>query len=130
MKTAMRIGFGWDSHEFVAGIPLKIGRDFTAGDGYEAPFAAVINEELARKSFPGQYPIGRTIFCGMDSSNPMMIVGVAGNVRQWGPATPAWPEIYMPYEQHPRASTALRILARTSTEPSAIMEAMRRKTHA
>jgi 2-C-methyl-D-erythritol 2,4-cyclodiphosphate synthase len=25
MKTAMRIGFGWDSHEFVAGIPLKIG---------------------------------------------------------------------------------------------------------
>ena len=21
----MRIGFGWDSHEFVAGIPLKIG---------------------------------------------------------------------------------------------------------
>ena len=25
MKTAMRIGFGWDSHEFVASIPLKIG---------------------------------------------------------------------------------------------------------
>jgi 2-C-methyl-D-erythritol 2,4-cyclodiphosphate synthase len=25
MKPAMRIGFGWDSHEFVAGVPLKIG---------------------------------------------------------------------------------------------------------
>lgn len=25
MKPAMRIGFGWDSHEFVSGIPLKIG---------------------------------------------------------------------------------------------------------
>jgi 2-C-methyl-D-erythritol 2,4-cyclodiphosphate synthase len=25
MRAAMRIGFGWDSHEFVSGIPLKIG---------------------------------------------------------------------------------------------------------
>lgn len=25
MKPAIRIGFGWDSHEFVSGIPLKIG---------------------------------------------------------------------------------------------------------
>lgn len=25
MKPATRIGYGWDSHEFVAGVPLKIG---------------------------------------------------------------------------------------------------------
>ena len=25
MKPAYRIGFGWDSHEFVPGVPLKIG---------------------------------------------------------------------------------------------------------
>src|ERR1700756_2720550 len=25
MKPAYRIGFGWDSHEFVAGVPLRIG---------------------------------------------------------------------------------------------------------
>jgi 2-C-methyl-D-erythritol 2,4-cyclodiphosphate synthase len=25
MKPAIRIGFGWDSHEFVPGIPLRIG---------------------------------------------------------------------------------------------------------
>ena len=25
MKSAMRIGYGWDSHEFVRGVPLKIG---------------------------------------------------------------------------------------------------------
>ena len=25
MKPAHRIGFGWDSHEFVTGVPLKIG---------------------------------------------------------------------------------------------------------
>lgn len=25
MKTGIRIGYGWDSHEFVRGVPLKIG---------------------------------------------------------------------------------------------------------
>jgi 2-C-methyl-D-erythritol 2,4-cyclodiphosphate synthase len=25
MKSAIRIGYGWDSHEFVRGVPLKIG---------------------------------------------------------------------------------------------------------
>lgn len=25
MKSEMRIGYGWDSHEFVRGVPLKIG---------------------------------------------------------------------------------------------------------
>ena len=38
------------------GIPLKRGRDFNDSDTYEAPFTAVINETLARKSFPGQDP--------------------------------------------------------------------------
>jgi hypothetical protein len=87
----------------------------------------VINEALAKKSFPGQDPIGRVIFCGMDSPSPMTIVGVVGNVRQWGPATAPWPEIYMPFEQHPHFATALNVLVRTAAEPSSLSEAVRRK---
>src|SRR5262249_29203454 len=81
------------------GIPLKSGHDFSSADVYDAPFVTVINEALAKKSFPGQDPIGHILYCGMDSPNPMKIVGVVGNVRQWGPATPPWPEIFMPYAQ-------------------------------
>ena len=40
----------------------------------------------------------------------MTIVGIVGDVRQWGPATAPWPEIYMNYEQHPRPSTDLSVL--------------------
>jgi putative ABC transport system permease protein len=69
------------------GIPIKRGRDFNDGDTYEAPFTAVINEALARKSFPSQDPLGRTIYCGFDSLKPMRIVGVVGDVRQYGPAS-------------------------------------------
>jgi putative ABC transport system permease protein len=36
-------------------------------------------------------------------------------------------EIYMPFEQHPLPSTALRILARTSMPPEAVIEPMRQK---
>jgi putative ABC transport system permease protein len=105
-------------------IPLKSGRDFNDSDGGEAPFTAIVNESLARKSFPGQNPIGHTIFCGFDGLTPMRIVGVVGDVRQFGPARPPWPEIYMPYEQHPRGS--FELLARTAGDPFAVAESLRR----
>jgi putative ABC transport system permease protein len=109
------------------GIPLRGGRDFQNGDTYDAPFVAIINQALARKSFPGQDPIGHAIFCGFDSLQPMKIVGVAGDIRQYGPAATPQPEIYMPYEQHPEPSTALSVVVRTAAGPSAITEALRQK---
>ncbi|MGO4881918.1 MAG: ABC transporter permease [Bryobacteraceae bacterium] len=112
------------------GIPLKRGRDFTGGDTYSAPFAALINETLARTSFPGQDPIGRTIYYGFDSPKPMKIVGVVGDVRQYGPATAAWPEIIVPAEQHPGPSTALNIVVRASVPAQTLWGPIQRKVHA
>ena len=102
------------------GIPLKRGRDFSAGDTFDAPFTALINEALARKSFPGQDPVGRTIYCGFDTEKGMRVVGVVGDVRQYGPAAEPWPEIIMPYEQHPQPSTALNIVVRAATGGNAL----------
>jgi ABC-type lipoprotein release transport system permease subunit len=56
-------------------------------------------------------------------------VGIVGNVREYGPATPPSPEIYMPYEQHPQPATGLSILVRTSMQPGAISPAVREKIH-
>jgi predicted permease len=111
-------------------IPIERGRDFSDADQYDAPFAAIINEALARKSFAGQDPIGRTIYCGLDSDKPMKIVGVVGDVRQYGPATAPRPEIYMPNEQHPHTATSLDVLVRTGGEPGALTETLRRKVRA
>ncbi len=110
------------------GIPLRTGRDFNDADTYEAPFTAVVNDAFARKSFPGQNPLGHLVFCGFDSLTPMKIVGVVGNVRQFGPAREPWPEIFMPYEQHPEPSTALSILVKTTNDPGTLQETLRRKT--
>ena len=112
------------------GIPLKRGRDFNDSDIYDAPFTALINESLARRSFAGQDPIGRSIYCGLDSMKPMKIVGVVGDIRQDGPARAPRSEIYMPYQQHPGPATSLSVVVRTAAEPSALFETMRRKARA
>jgi putative ABC transport system permease protein len=109
------------------GIPLLKGRDFNDTDVYDTSFTAIINEKLARDAFPGQDPLGRVIYCGLDSMNPMKIVGVVGNIRQFGPAQTPWAEIYMPYQQHPQPATDLSILIRTAMEPTALTSAMRSK---
>ena len=89
---------------------------------------AIVNESLAREAFGDQDPIGRTIQCGLDTLDQMLIVGVAADIRTQGPASPVQSEIYMPYEQHPGPSTSLNIVARTTREDSlAMAETIRRR---
>ena len=109
------------------GIPLRAGRDFQAGDTYGAPSTAIINESLARKAFQGQDPLGHLLFCGFDP--PPKIVGVVGDVRQYGPAREPSPEVYLPYEQYPRLATTLSIVVRAAGDPTALSAAMRRQAH-
>ena len=108
------------------GIPLRRGRDFQDGDTSEAPRTAIINDALVRQAFRDSDPLGRAIFCPWDSSDPMTIVGVVGDVRQYGPAHEASPECYLPYLQHASTGT-LSIVVRTSGDPGLLAEAMRQK---
>ena len=113
------------------GVPLKAGRDFNDGDRRGAAMVTVINESLARASFPGKNPIGMRIQSGLDVPGFMTIVGIVGDVRTWGPGLPAQAEIYMPYEQHPGPASTLRIVARTATgDPLVLTDTMRRKINA
>ena len=109
-----------------ARIPIRRGRDFQDGDRLGAPMVAIINEALARKTYPDQYPIGRLIQTGLDTSEFMTIVGVVADVRSDGPAAAPSPEIYMPYEQHPRPAAAMNVIARVSgQDPLALAETIR-----
>ena len=80
----------------------------------DAPFVAVVNEQLVKDAFPGVDPIGRTIRAGLDSLTRMTIVGIVKDIRTRGPARPVQAEIYFPYEQHPGPATALNLVVRAS----------------
>src|SRR5262249_26662924 len=108
------------------GIPLRSGRDFNDGDALDRPFVAVVNEALARKAFPNQTPLGRTIFCPFDSFKGMTIIGVVGDVRQRGPEREPMAECYMPYSQHAFNGATLSLVIRTAGDPRALSETVRR----
>jgi hypothetical protein len=67
----------------------------------------VIDENFARKYFPGQDPIGRRIHVAILNMDPE-IVGVVGHVKHWGldleaDRHPLQEEIYSPFLQIPDA---------------------------
>lgn len=102
-------------------VPIVRGRDFNDGDRIDAPFVAIINEQLAKDAFPGVDPIGRTIRAGLDSPEPMTIVGIVKDVRTRGPQRPIQAELFFPYEQHQGPATSLNLVMRTdAADPLAV----------
>jgi len=97
------------------GVPVLKGRDFSETDGESAPLVAVVNDALARASFPNGDAIGRRIRSGYDLAGFMTIVGIVANVRSSDPSLPPQPQIFMPFQQHPLGSTALTLVVRTAS---------------
>jgi predicted permease len=89
-------------------IPLVRGRFVAATDDEHSPQVIVIDENFARKYFPGQDPIGRRIHLAIFNMDPE-IVGVVGHVKHWGldleaDRHPLQEQIYSPFLQIPDAA--------------------------
>ena len=102
------------------GIPLVAGRDFGAGDRFASPRVAIVSRALVRQTFGDQSPLGRRIQCGLDSLDPMTIVGVVEDVRHDSPADAAAPELYMPLTQHPAYANEVQYVLQTAGEPTLV----------
>ena len=110
------------------GVPILKGRDFTDDDNDRAPLVAVINEALARQSFPNAEPLGHRIKSGYDLTDFMTVVGVVANVRSSDPAQAPKPQLFMPFQQHPLGSTSLSIVLRTaSPDPLTVAQSVGQK---
>jgi predicted permease len=106
------------------GIPLVSGRDVRESDVREAPPVVMVNQTLARKQWPGQDPIGRRLRIGSNPSDPWMtVVGLVGDIRHLGPATPPRPEIYQPFTQN--SFTSMVFVVRTAGDPTTLVPALR-----
>jgi putative ABC transport system permease protein len=114
------------------GIPLRSGRYFTAQDDEKAQRVAIVNERLAQQFFPGEDPIGKRLKWSRDpqASAPWMtIVGIIGDVKTWGLASPAAPEMYAPFAQEPRQAATL-VIRTAGADPVTVASAMRAEVRA
>ncbi|HNG33721.1 MAG TPA: ABC transporter permease [Blastocatellia bacterium] len=105
-------------------IPLRAGRVFTERDTADAPRVMLINETLARRHFPGESPLGRSITM-KDWGPPLTgeIVGVVADVKENGLDAETSAEIYWPYQQFPNAFNAL--VVKTDGDPTGVANAVK-----
>jgi macrolide transport system ATP-binding/permease protein len=79
-------------------MPLFAGRDFSAADASDTQPVAIVNQTFARKFFPGENPVGRTL------DDRTMIVGVVADTQLSSGLNPTAPlqseeTIYVPATQ-------------------------------
>jgi putative ABC transport system permease protein len=110
-------------------IPLIEGRYLSDSDTETSRSVVVISERLARLYFPQQSPIGRHLTSGDSPTEPgREIVGVVGDIRNWGLAVDPTPEIYQTFRQNPKLSMTLVI--RTDGNPPQVASLVRSELRA
>lgn len=108
------------------GIPLKGGRLFHSSDRQGNPPVVIINESVARRFLAGTDPIGRRIL-GSDDSTWLTVVGVVGDVKQYGLDEETPFHLFVPLQQVPRSNLYLTLrMAEPGAGTSIIREEVRK----
>jgi len=107
-------------------IPLLSGRTFDDSDQPNSPNAAIVSQSVVRKYWPNEDPIGQAIqFGNMDGDLRLLyVVGVVGDVRDYGVDMAAAPTVYANALQRLPASN-LSVVVRAELEPVALVPAIR-----
>jgi putative ABC transport system permease protein len=110
------------------GIPLRAGRVFTDRDDAAAPGVAVINDEMARRFWPGESPIGKRLKMSLRSDKDSYeVIGVVGSTRHNSLLEKPEPEIYAPLSQVP--NFGMVVVARTEGDPWSLAELIQRRVY-
>jgi predicted permease len=114
------------------GIRLKEGRYFGPEDRTGAPFVVIVDETLARSTWPGESAIGKTLEAEhmTPTGNPFelvpsTVVGVVEHVRNHSLTREVRPEIYSPFAQNTRDGFPQTFVLRTTVPPLALVPAVR-----
>jgi predicted permease len=95
------------------GVSIFEGRDLSPADDADAPAVALVNLAAAKRYWPDESPIGHAIKGSNGVS--VSIVGVVGDVRQYGLDSEATPAAYVSIAQFPLR--VANLLVRTTIAP-------------
>jgi predicted permease len=105
------------------GIPLLEGRFLEADDSVAAAPGVVINQRFADLAWSDEDPLGKRFSFSDDPPRWLTVVGVVGNVRQWGPEQAPQAQLYAPYVRGWTSSAYLTV--RVSGDPDAMVPQIR-----
>ncbi|HUK30915.1 MAG TPA: ABC transporter permease [Candidatus Acidoferrum sp.] len=125
------------------GVPLIRGRDFGESDSATSPPVALISQELEGRYFPERDPVGQKIHIGppqflhippgdgTTDSVDVTIIGVIGDFKNSGLASPPEPQIIVLYSQHSLVNYGFKdIVIRTASNPHTLVPEIARQLHA
>src|SRR5690349_11345193 len=118
-----------DNYFKTANIPLLRGRIFSKEQGDDNQPVVVINDAMAKQIWPNEDPIGKRV--GDDTQ--VTVIGVVGNVKNYGLLKPTIPELYAPYKLKNFWADMrwnMRLLVRSSVDDSNVAAAIRREVQA
>jgi putative ABC transport system permease protein len=106
-------------------IPLLRGRYFTQADAESPAQVAIISDKTARQIFTTEDPLGRYIQLGgrQDDKPWAEIIGIVGDIHQYGLDTPTTPQAYLLNTQS-SFNYATILLVRSSVASSALTPAI------
>lgn len=107
------------------GIPLVAGRSFLDSDRDNAPGVILLTRSLAAKRWGREDPIGKRISFDNGSHWPQ-VVGIVGDVREFGPDRDAPFQAYLAMAQNPNPGA---VLVRTAGDPASVAGLLRRAIH-
>ena len=107
------------------GIPLREGRLLAEADDGKHQIVVLINEAAQRQFWPHEDPVGKRVK-GENDSQWTTIVGVVGDVRDFGLERPAPPEFYVPQGEGVGPNA---LLVRTAADPASVAVAVASAVH-
>jgi predicted permease len=111
------------------GIPLLAGRDFGPQDTHESKAVAVINDNMARRFFGDENPVGRRFGFGFDFSE-IEIIGVVRDAKYISLREPSRPMVYFPFAQLGTGRGQMTLVVRTAVDPTTLAAAVQREARA
>ena len=110
-------------------VPLLRGRFFSEREMREKTNVVIINDALARRYFPGENPLGKSLVIAMTAHNvPTEIIGVVGDTRFSDMTAEAGPTTYWPHPQ--LAYSAMTLTVRTTSDPAVFAPLIEREVRA
>lgn len=112
-----------EGYDRALGVTLIRGRFLTDADDENAPLVAVVDEEMVRRYWPNEDPIGKRI--SEDEGVWITVVGVVRHTKHAGLNDEDRVQLYLPYRQLGGVAQAT-IAVRTTGDPLAAVGTVRR----